>query len=108
VENIKMVRLDDFLEGRKVRIGIMKIDVQGYELNVLRGARTTLSRTDIVVLEANNHEGYRGSAKYWEVDLFLREKGFTLYDIIPSIVDGGRLKEWDMIYMNNTSKCIQA
>lgn len=105
-ETIKMVRLDDFLEDRSMRIGIMKIDVQGYELNVLKGARTTLNRTDLVVLEANNHDGYKGSAKYYETDQFLRERGFTLYDIIPSIVDNGKLKEWDMIFMNNSSKCI--
>ncbi len=105
-EIIKMVRLDDFLEDRSMRIGIMKIDVQGYELNVLKGARTTLNRTDLVVLEANNHDGYKGSAKYYEIDQFLREKGFTLYDIIPSIVDNGKLKEWDMIFMNNSARCI--
>jgi FkbM family methyltransferase len=106
VETIRIVRLDDFLEDRSVRIGIMKIDVQGYELNVLKGARTALNRTDLVVLEANNHDGYKGSAKYYEVDQFLRERGFTLYDILPSIVDNGKLKEWDMIYMNNSARCI--
>ncbi len=100
-----MVRLDDFLAKNQDEIGIMKIDVQGYEMDVLKGAETTLKRTDIIVLEANNHEGYTGSAKYYDIDKYLRERNYTLYDILPSIVDNGKLKEWDMIYMNNSARC---
>jgi len=107
IETITMVKLDDFLAKNQDEIGIMKIDVQGYELDVLKGAETTLKRTDIVVLEANNHEGYIGSAKYYDIDRYLRERNFTLYDILPSIVDNGKLKEWDMIYMNNSARCVQ-
>lgn len=105
VETITMVRLDDFLAKNQDEIGIMKIDVQGYEMDVLKGAEVTLKRTDIIVLEANNHEGYIGSAKYYDIDKYLRERNYTLYDILPSIVDNGKLKEWDMIYMNNSARC---
>ena len=73
---------------------------------MLKGAETTLKRTDIVVLEANNHGGYAGSAKYFDIDNYMRGHNFTLYDILPSIVDNGKLKEWDMIYMNNSAKCV--
>ena len=106
VETIEIVRLDDFLSKDQNEIGIMKIDVQGFELDVLKGAETTLKRTDIVVLEANNHGGYAGSAKYFDIDNYMRGHNFTLYDILPSIVDNGKLKEWDMIYMNNSAKCV--
>jgi FkbM family methyltransferase len=106
VETIEIVRLDDFLSKDQNEIGIMKIDVQGFELDVLKGAETTLKRTDIVVLEANNHEGYAGSAKYYDIDNYMRAHNFTLYDILPSIVDNGKLKEWDVIYMNNSAKCV--
>ena len=106
VENIRIVRLDDFLANNKDEIGIMKIDVQGFEMDVLKGAETTLGRTDIIVLEANNHDGYKGSAKYFDIDNYLRNHNFTLFNIFPSIVDNGKLKEWDMIYMNNSAKCV--
>jgi FkbM family methyltransferase len=105
VETIRIVRLDDFFALNKDEIGIMKIDVQGYEMDVLKGAGSTLKRTDIVVLEANNHEGYSGSAKYYDTDKYLREHNFALYDLLPSIVDNGKLKEWDMIYLNNSATC---
>jgi FkbM family methyltransferase len=106
VESIEIVRLDDFMLSDHNEIGIMKIDVQGFELDVLKGAEATLKRTDILVLEANNHNGYVGSPKYYDIDKFIREHDFTLYDILPSIVDNGKLKEWDLIYLNNLAQCV--
>jgi FkbM family methyltransferase len=82
------------------KIGIMKIDVQGFELEVLKGAELTIQKTFIILLEVNNHGGYSGSPKYYEIDLKLRESGFFLYDLCPSTRDNGRLKEWDVIYAN--------
>jgi len=106
VEKIRIVRLDDFLADNHDEFGIMKIDVQGFEMEVLKGAGKTLKRTDIIVLEVNNHFGYKGSAKYYEIDKYLRENNFSLYNIFPSVIDGGRLKEWDMIYMNSSAQCV--
>jgi FkbM family methyltransferase len=108
VENIEIVRLDDFLAKESTEIGIMKIDVQGFEMDVLKGAEMTLKKTDIVILEANNHDGYVGSSKYYEIDNYLREHNFTLFDILPSIVDNCKLKEWDVIYLNNSAQCVSA
>jgi len=106
VEKIRIIRLDDFLAENNDEYGIMKIDVQGFEIEVLKGAGKTLRRTDIIVLEVNNHDGYKGSAKYYEIDKYLREHNFSLYNIFPSVTDGGRLKEWDMIYMNSSAQCV--
>jgi FkbM family methyltransferase len=105
VESIEIKRLDDYLAKIPDAIGIMKIDVQGYEMEVLRGSEATLNKTKIVLLEVNNHEGYSGSAKYYEIDNYLREHNFTLYDILTSVLDNGMLKEWDVIYINNSALC---
>jgi FkbM family methyltransferase len=104
-ETIEIVRLDDFLAKTNDIIGILKIDVQGYEMNVLKGAEITLKRTKIIVLEVTNHDVYVGSDKYFDIDIYLREHDFTLYDIIPSVLDKGRLKEWDVIYISNSAIC---
>ena len=53
-----------------------------------------------MLLEAGNHNVYVGSPGYYEIDDYLREHDFTLYDIIPSPLDNGQLKEWDVIYIN--------
>jgi len=105
IENIEIVRLDDFLDKSQTEIGIMKIDVQGYEMNVLRGAELTLKKTNIVLLEVTNHDVYAGSPKYFDIDLYLRDHDFTLYDIIPSVLDKGRIKEWDCLYISKSALC---
>jgi FkbM family methyltransferase len=99
-ELIEICRLDDFL-SKDSSIGIMKIDVQGYELEVLKGANLTLKDTYVVLVEVNNHEGYKGSPKYNEIDQALRDAGFMLFDICPSTREKNQLKEWDVIYVNN-------
>jgi FkbM family methyltransferase len=98
-EEITICKLDNEIPANSI-IGIMKIDVQGFELEVLKGAEMTIERTYIVILEVNNHNGYSGSPKYYDIDLKLRESGFFLYDLCPSTRDNGRLKEWDVIYIN--------
>ena len=100
-EPIHMNTLDAFVEERGISaIGILKIDTQGGELAVLSGASNSLQKTALIVLEMNNHETYVNAPKYYEVDAFLREKGFVLYDLIPSIYEKGKLYEFDAIYAN--------
>jgi len=99
-ENIEITMIDNVIPQGNT--ALLKIDVQGFELEVLRGAGRILKNTKVIVLEMNNHDGYKGAPKYFEIDEYLRKNNFTLYDIFPSFKDEGRLKEWDTIYLNNT------
>jgi FkbM family methyltransferase len=52
VVEVPVVTLDDYFDGCAERIGAVKIDVEGHELAVLRGAEGILSRhKPVVVLE---------------------------------------------------------
>jgi FkbM family methyltransferase len=100
---VSVTTLDDVLSDYR-SIGILKLDVQGFELEVLKGAVACLKNTTIIVLEVNNHDGYIGAPKYYVLDEFLRNAHFTLFDIFPSTKDtNGQLKEWDIIYVNNAN-----
>jgi len=81
-------------------INILKIDVQGFELEVLKGGVSTLSRTKIVLVEMQNHNLYLGAPKYYEIDQYLVALGFELYDMIPSLRQDKKIYEWDSIYIN--------
>jgi FkbM family methyltransferase len=98
-EEIDITRLDDVIP-KGTNVSILKIDVQGFELEVLKGGVGTLRDVCIIVLEVNNHQGYKGSPAYFEIDEFLRNNNFELFDIFPSLHDQDRLKEWDIIYTN--------
>lgn len=97
--DIDITRLDDEISIDK-NIALLKIDVQGYELEVLKGAANALKRTSFITLELSNHKGYEGAPMYYEIDEHLRNSGFILYDMIISIRNKGMASEWDAIYIN--------
>lgn len=48
------VRTLDGFDGMPAHIDLMKIDVEGFELDVLKGAAATLARVDTVLIEFNH------------------------------------------------------
>jgi FkbM family methyltransferase len=103
VEEILIDTLDNLIP-KDDGVLILKIDVQGYEMEVLKGAEKTLSKTQIILIEVSNHEGYINSSKYYEIDAYLRSKEFILFDIFPSIHEYDKLLEWDTIYKKAGTK----
>jgi FkbM family methyltransferase len=79
----EMVRLDDWLDGRGVdRIDLVKIDVEGAELLVIRGGRKTLmERRPPVVLEIRDEQARQIGFGYRLADLFseLRSCGYGAF-----------------------------
>lgn len=61
---------------------IIKIDVEGFELEVLKGAKETLKRTDLVIVESSIAELYVNNPNYFDVLCFMDEQGFRLLDIL--------------------------
>ncbi len=51
----------------------LKWDVQGYELEVLKGATKTLEKVDYVYCEVNRDEVYENNAYVEELDEFLAQ-----------------------------------
>ena len=100
-ETIEITTLDATLPSNKP-VDILKMDVQGFEMEVLKGAEKTLLRTKIIVLEINNHDGYRGGPTYFEIDAYLRQRNFQLFDLLPNLRENGKLLDWDAIYVNST------
>lgn len=103
VVSVSMSKLDLEIPADKM-VNILKMDVQGFELEVLRGAVQTLIRTAIVLVEMQNHDLYVGAPRYYDIDLFLRDQSFELYDMIPSIRQDRKIYEWDAIYVNKSIK----
>lgn len=63
------------------QIDLLKIDVQGYELEVLRGAAHALSLTELVLLEVSFLPIIEGAPLMPETVAFMRERGFVPYEI---------------------------
>jgi FkbM family methyltransferase len=82
----RMRTLDDLaIELGWDRVSLIKIDVQGYELEVLKGATAVLSRCEVVLVEVNLIAVNTGAALVADTLGFMREHGFRLYDICSLI-----------------------
>jgi hypothetical protein len=75
-ELVTMVRLDDHELCAPFRPDFMAIDVQGYELEVFKGAVSTLRGIQAISAEINRAELYEGCGLVGEVDSFLAIHGF--------------------------------
>jgi FkbM family methyltransferase len=82
---VRVAPLDELLGeiGAKGPFGI-KIDTEGFELEVLKGARAVLSETAFVFAEVNLTERFEGSYRPSELIGFLADHGFELADPIPN------------------------
>ena len=69
-EIVEMVRLDDILEDKQ-NYNFLTIDVQGYELEVLKGSRETLKNINYILTEVNRDELYENCARVEQLDEFL-------------------------------------
>ncbi len=89
---------DEFKDASNVLL--IKLDTQGTELDVLRGGREVLKRTQFVLTEMNNHRLYNNTCQYHEVDGFLRGEGFRLVDLIVTYRTEDEVYEYDALYEN--------
>jgi FkbM family methyltransferase len=60
-------------------LDILKMDVQGAEIDILRGATRKLSKAILIVPEIRFHRMYEGEAMFGELDSELRRQGFVLH-----------------------------
>jgi hypothetical protein len=74
-EEVEVWQLDEIVKHLGFSGNLLVMDVQGYELEVLKGATDTLRHIDYLYCEINRDEVYEGCAKVWELDAFLN--GFT-------------------------------
>ena len=104
VEQVNTITLDEYFLNHaesEQKILAMKLDVQGHELKVLKGAEKMLKNTLFILTELSNHSSYQGSAHYYEVDQVLRQNGFVLQNIFASYSHSRYLYEYDAIYINS-------
>lgn len=80
VEIRNLRTLDSILEGRPA--DLIKLDVQGYELEVLRGAELAMSQAKAIILEVALIEINKGAPLLSEVVEFMDKRGFRVADIL--------------------------
>jgi FkbM family methyltransferase len=83
---VEQITLDSFAESFPsiMDYNFINMDVQGYELEVLKGATKTLSNIDHIVCEVNWEELYEGCAQIADLDRYLENYGFKRITLTPT------------------------
>lgn len=98
-ERIRQARLDTVLkEAPATPPYLLKIDVDGHEINVLKGADETLKNTSIIVIEAPLDRS--ALPKFFERGMYLLERGFRLMDIVDLSYYHGVLWQCDLVFVH--------
>jgi FkbM family methyltransferase len=74
---VDITTIDDLVEKDKAIYNTLVMDCQGYELEILKGAKLTLKNIDIIITEVNFVEVYENCALIQDIDSFLDGFGFV-------------------------------
>lgn len=72
MEQVRVHRLDELSFDRK-QYNMLYMDIQGYELEALKGASTVLKYIDCIYTEVNREELYEGCAQVGALDKYLKD-----------------------------------
>jgi FkbM family methyltransferase len=99
---VPVVTLDGYIRRENLKkVYLLKIDVQGYEMHVLRGAQQNLAQIDNIFVESAVRPLYHGAAKFSEVFDFLTARGFHLIGMRGWHRGNHALVEVDMLFRRN-------
>lgn len=95
---VRQNRIDNLVDSADV----LKLDVQGYEEQAIRGAAGILPSLSAVVLEVTFVPQYEGQALFSDVNELLEKRGFNLYDFFDHVHDpDGQLVSADAVFVKN-------
>ena len=103
-ETVRLSRLDsiakDYISKYQSKSTFLKIDVQGFEREVIEGANDILPLIKGLQLELSLVPLYKDQVLFEEMLDILKNKGYQLFSLIPSFVDPktGRMLQVDGIF----------
>ena len=75
---IKVIKLDDYIEKKKIfKIDILKIDTEGFELNVLKGLKLNNKKVKFIYFEHHYDDMIKKNYKFADINKILNDYGFV-------------------------------
>lgn len=98
---IRVMPLDELVARHKVEPPFgLKIDTEGYELEVIAGASETLKKCLFVVTEASIQERFVGSYHLGALIAAMQENGFRVGNVLSAEPDGqGLVRFLDVLFL---------
>jgi FkbM family methyltransferase len=106
--HVQMERLDSFvarLPSEPSAEILIKLDVQGYETNVLRGAPKTLERTKACIVEVSVDELYEGQSRFEEIVSLMSAAGLSFAGNFDQLYDrDGHVVSMDCFFLRSAAR----
>lgn len=78
---IEIITIDSLIESKQIVMpDIVKLDIQGFELEALKGGTSLFGNTEIFFIEISFFEFLKGTPIFSEVVRFMADKGYEVYD----------------------------
>ncbi len=83
---------------------LLKVDVQGAELDVLAGASKTVESSEVLILETTLFNTFENGPVFHEVVAYMADRDFCVYDIIGNLYRplDGALIQVDVIFVKRS------
>jgi FkbM family methyltransferase len=95
---IKIATIFDLLDAKPiVRPALAKFDIQGYELEAIRGMRDRVQSFDVYIIETSLHSVSANPPDLYSVVSFMKQHGYSVYDILDGIL---RPMDGDLAYVD--------
>ncbi len=108
---IPMFTVDEVIRAKGISsVDFIKLDVQGFELEVLKGATKALENAEVVLMEVSLIEINKGAPLINEVMNFMSNKDFVCYDICSIVrrpLDKA-LWQTDLIFVKKSSRLVSS
>jgi FkbM family methyltransferase len=99
---IEQTRLDSLEEIKNIEIDIVKLDLQGYELEALKGMQGMFDKIRTITTEVEFIPLYKDQPLFSDIDYFLRQNNFHLFNLYELYTQkDGQLTAGDAVYVNN-------
>lgn len=96
---VKVIRLDDYLSERGLdHVTLVKIDVQGFESEVLSGLGERITNVDWFYIEGSIHPLYDMEPTFCNVFKTLFDSGYYLTNLESNSFGTGVLRECNMLF----------
>jgi hypothetical protein len=81
-QQVQTTQLRDIIARRGATFNFINLDIQGTELNALKGMSEYLSSVDYIYSEVNSEQVYVGCTIVQDLDAYLSEFGFTRVETV--------------------------
>lgn len=106
---VPLVTIDSLIEqGRISPPQLVKIDVQGFEMQVLDGGQKMFETAEVFIIEANLYEFMPGMPLVHELVAYMAQRGYRVYDMAGFLRRPyeNDLAQMDIVFVSNKSPLV--